>query len=139
GHRVSEFRLTDESPAAAAEWTDRFPRTEAAILGGHHDLCIAGNLHGAARSLDILDALGARLPVAQVLHDFFPLTGRCVSPGNCPRLATGCYACSPPPDQYPELPRSRIGAVHAAKRRLLAGARAPLLLANSAWTAQQAR
>ncbi|KAB1081444.1 glycosyltransferase [Methylobacterium soli] len=139
GHRVSAFRLTDESPAAAAEWTDRFPRTEAAILGGHHDLVIAGNLHGATRSLDILDALGARLPVAQVLHDFFPLTGRCASPGDCPRLATGCDAGCPTPDQYPELARSRIGAVHAAKRRLLAGMRAPLLLANSAWTARQAR
>ncbi|HEV7439615.1 MAG TPA: glycosyltransferase [Methylobacterium sp.] len=139
GHRVSAVRLTDESPAAAAEWTDRFPRSEAAILGGHHNLVIAGNLHGATRSLDILDRLGARLPVAQVLHDLFPLTGRCASPKDCPHIATGCDAGCPTPDQYPELAPSRIGAVHAAKRRLLAGARAPLLLANSAWTAQQAR
>ncbi|WP_246696623.1 glycosyltransferase [Methylobacterium planeticum] len=139
GHRVSHLRLTDESPAAAAEWTDRFPRTEAAILSGRHDLVIAGNLHGATRSLDILGRLCAGLPVAQVLHDLFPLTGRCAYPNDCPRIVTGCDAGCPTPDQYPELARARVGPVHAAKRRLLAGLRAPLLLANSAWTAERAR
>ena len=139
GHRVDHLRLTDESPAAAAEWTDRFPATEAAILRGRPDLVIVGNLHGATRSLDILGRLGTVLPVAQVLHDLFPLTGRCAYPKDCQRIATECDAACPTPDQYPELARARIGPVQAAKRRLLAGPHPPLLLANSAWTAQRAR
>ncbi|WP_236960898.1 glycosyltransferase [Methylobacterium durans] len=139
GHRVAPIVLTDESPAAAAEWTDAFPRTEAAIRDAAPDLVIAGNLHGATRSLDILGRLGTTIPVALVLHDLFPLTGRCAYPKGCTRLAAGCDAACPTPDEYPQLRRGRIAGHHAGKRAILGGANRPLLLANSEWTAARAR
>ncbi|MGU3538532.1 glycosyltransferase [Methylobacterium sp. A54F] len=139
GHRVAAYALTDESPAAAAEWTDHFPRTEAAIRGGGHDLVLAGNLHGATRSLDILGRLGTALPVASVLHDLFALTGRCAHPRGCLRIATGCDAECPSPDEYPQLAPRRIAPALARKRAVLGAPGGPLLLANSAWTAEQAR
>ncbi|WP_350376019.1 glycosyltransferase [Methylobacterium oxalidis] len=139
GHRLAQVALTDESPAAAAEWADRFPRAEAAIRDFAPDLVIAGNLHGATRSLDILGRLRTESPVAVVLHDLFPLTGRCAYPKGCTRIVTGCDAACPTPDEYPQLRRGRIADEHTRKRRLLAGAAGPLLLANSDWTAEQAR
>lgn len=139
GHRVVDLRLTDESPAGAAEWTDDFPRTEAAILGGGYDLVLAGNLHGATRRTGILARLGHRLPVAAVLHDLFPLTGRCAFPSDCGRIASGCDALCPSSTAYPQLAPGRIAAAFAEKRAVLTGPDAPLLLANSAWTAATAR
>lgn len=139
GHRVVDLRLTVESPPAAAEWTDSFPRVEAAIVDGGYDLVFAGNLHGATRRTALLPRLGRRLPVAVVLHDLFPLTGRCAFPGDCPRIAAGCDAECPSPTAYPQLAPGRIAATFAEKRAVLAGADAPLLLANSAWTAATAR
>ncbi|WP_375455219.1 glycosyltransferase [uncultured Methylobacterium sp.] len=139
GHRVADLRLSDESPPAAAEWTDAFPVAEAAILGGGHDLVLAGNLHGATRSLDLVGRLSARLPVALVLHDLFALTGRCAHPRGCPRIeGPGCDAACPTPDEYPQLARGRIAGARAGKRAVLGRPGGPLLLANSAWTAARA-
>ncbi|WP_375463397.1 glycosyltransferase [uncultured Methylobacterium sp.] len=139
GHRVTDLRLSDESPPAAAEWTDAFPATEAAILAGGHDLVLAGNLHGATRSLDLVGRLAGRLPVALVLHDLFPLTGRCAHPRDCPRIAdAGCDAACPTPDEYPQLAPARIAGTRAGKRTVLGAERGPLLLANSEWTAARA-
>ena len=136
GHRVLDVVLTDESPPAAAEWTDAFPVAEAAIGAGGHDLVLAGNLHGATRSLAIAGRLAADRPVALVLHDLFPLTGRCAHPRGCLRIETvGCDAACPTPDEYPQLARRRIAGTHAAKRAVLARPDGPILLANSAWTA----
>ncbi|SFG36217.1 glycosyltransferase [Methylobacterium gossipiicola] len=134
GHRVAEHRLAGEAVPAGAEWQDSFPRTEAAIRDGGYDLLLVGNIHGATRRLALLDRLRRHLPVAVVMHDFFPITGRCAFPNGCTRLVTGCDAQCPTPTQYPHLAPARIAGVHAEKRALLTAPDAPLLLANSSWT-----
>ncbi|WP_246682739.1 glycosyltransferase [Methylobacterium sp. WL9] len=139
GHRITHVRLADESPPAAAEWTDAFPRTESAILAGRHDLVLAGNLHGATRVGGVIERLAAEVPTALALHDLFALTGRCAHPKDCAVIATGCDARCPTPTEYPQLGPARIAAAHAGKRRLLTGSAAPLLLANSDWTEARAR
>ncbi len=139
GHKVSHWTLGRESPAAAAEWTDRFPATEGAICEADHDLVLAGNLHGVTRSVGILGRLSEHVPVASVLHDLFLLTGRCAHPKDCPVIGIGCDARCPSPTEYPQLAPRRIAAAFAEKRRVLGKAKAPLLLANSEWTAGRAR
>ncbi|MCK2056306.1 glycosyltransferase [Methylobacterium sp. 37f] len=139
GHRVSDHQLTAESPPAAAEWVEAFPNTERRLLTGGYDLILAGNLHGATRRTTILRRLGQRIPVALVLHDLFPLSGRCASPSGCPILPEGCDARCPSPTAYPQLARSRIAGVYAEKHAILAEASAPLLLAASDWTEAAAR
>ena len=74
-----------------------------------------------------------------MLHDLFPLTGRCAHPKGCERVLAGCDAACPTPDEFPQLAPSRIAAAHAEKRAVLADPRGPLLLANSAWTERTAR
>ena len=139
GHRLRHLALSDESPPAAAEWADRFPLAETAIAEGGADFVLAGNLHGATRSLDALGRIAASVPTAAVLHDLFALTGRCAHPKGCTRIEAGCDVACPTPDEYPQLAPSRIASVHAGKRAVLAAPRAPLLLANSSWTEGQAR
>jgi len=137
GHRLTPITLSDRPEAA--EWTDAFPQAEAAIAAAAPDLVLAGNLHGATRSLDVIDRLGRRGPVALVLHDLFPLTGRCAHPRDCDRAAGGCDATCPGPDEYPQLAPNRIAGMHVRKRAALAGPAGPWLLANSAWTLARAR
>jgi glycosyltransferase involved in cell wall biosynthesis len=137
GHRVAEIALSRRPEAA--EWTDRFPQAEAAIAAVAPDLVLAGNLHGATRSLDVVDRLARCGPVALVLHDLFPLTGRCAHPRACGRARTGCDAACPGPDEYPQLAPNRIAGMHVRKRAALGGPAAPWLLANSDWTLARAR
>ncbi|MGU3544459.1 glycosyltransferase [Methylobacterium sp. A52T] len=145
GHRVAEVTLSGRPEAA--EWSDDFPRAEAVIAAAAPDLVLAGNLHGATRSLDVVGRLARRGPVGLVLHDLFPLTGRCAHPRDCGRAASGCDAACPGPDEYPELAPGRIAGMHERKRAVLAGAAsgsstrssAPWLLANSDWTLARAR
>ncbi len=137
GHRITQVTLSDRPEAA--EWTDAFPRAEAAVAAAAPDLVLAGNLHGATRSLDVVDRLGRRGPVALVLHDLFPLTGRCGHPRDCGRAAIGCDAACPGPDEYPQLAPGRIAGMHTRKRATLAGPAGPWLLANSDWTLARAR
>ncbi|MDP4021219.1 glycosyltransferase [Methylobacterium sp. NEAU 140] len=137
GHRVAQVSLGRRP--AAAEWTDAFPPAETAIAALEPDLVLAGNLHGATRSLDAVGRLAGICPVALVLHDLFPLTGRCCHPRGCDRAETGCDAACPGPDEYPQLAPRRIAGMHARKRAVLAGPRPPWLLANSDWTLARAR
>ncbi|WP_020090659.1 MULTISPECIES: glycosyltransferase [unclassified Methylobacterium] len=145
GHRVAEVTLSGRPEAA--EWRDDFPQAEAAVAAAAPDLVLAGNLHGATRSLDVVGRLARRGPVGLVLHDLFPLTGRCAHPRDCGRAASGCDAACPGPDEYPELAPGRIAGMHERKRAVLAGAApgsptrpsAPWLLANSDWTLARAR
>lgn len=139
GHSMSHVALAQESPPAAAEWTLTFPRSEAAILAGGHDLVLVGNIHGVTRDTRFLAHLATHLPVAIVLHDLFPLTGRCAFPKGCGLIATGCDARCPSSDQYPQLSPRRIAQTYADKQDVLSGPAAPVLLANSAWTALTAR
>ena len=137
GHRVTEMTLSTRPEAA--EWTDRFPQAEAAIAAAGPDLVLAGNLHGATRSLDVVDRLARQGPVALVLHDLFPLTGRCCHPRACGRAEIGCDAACPGPDEYPQLAPDRIAGMHVRKRAALAGPDGPWLLANSDWTLARAQ
>ncbi|MCJ2138724.1 glycosyltransferase [Methylobacterium sp. E-066] len=137
GHRVTGVALSDRPEAA--EWTDAFPQAEAEIEAASPDLVLAGNLHGATRSLDVVGRLARRGPVALVLHDLFPLTGRCCHPRDCTRAAIGCDAACPGPDEYPQLAPGRIAGMHARKRAVLAGPAGPWLLANSDWTLARAQ
>jgi len=139
GHRVTHLRLADESPPAAAEWTERFPKAEATLRQGPFDWVLSGNLHETTRSLGVLGRIGRHTRTAAVLHDLFPLTGRCAHPKGCERVLAGCDAACPTPDEFPQLAPSRIAAAHAEKRAVLADPRGPLLLANSAWTERTAR
>jgi glycosyltransferase involved in cell wall biosynthesis len=136
GHRITAVTLSGRPEAA--EWTDAFPRAEAAVAAAAPDLVLAGNLHGATRSLDVVGRLARSGPVALVLHDLFPLTGRCCHPRACTRAAAGCDAACPGPDEYPQLAPDRIAGLHARKRAVLAEAAGPWLLANSDWTCAQA-
>ncbi|MCJ2071592.1 glycosyltransferase [Methylobacterium sp. J-030] len=137
GHHLTPVALSDRPEAA--EWADSFPQAEAVIASAAPDLVLAGNLHGATRSLDVVDRLRRRGPVALVLHDLFPLTGRCAHPRDCRRAAIGCDAACPGPDEYPQLAPRRIAGMHARKRAALAGPAGPWLLANSDWTLARAR
>ncbi|WP_457104801.1 glycosyltransferase [Methylobacterium sp. P5_C11] len=137
GHRVAEVVLSGRPEAA--EWRDSFPEAEAAIAAVAPDLVLAGNLHGATRSLDVVGRLARRGPVGLVLHDLFPLTGRCCHPRDCDRAAMGCDAACPSPDEYPQLAPDRIAGMHGRKRAVLAAPSGPWLLANSAWTLARAR
>ena len=140
GHDVVPMRLADESPPQAAEWTDRFPRTEATLDAGGYDLVLAGNLHGATRSLGVLGRIArGGTPVAAVLHDLFTLTGRCAHPKGCPLIVTGCDARCPTSAEYPQLAPQRIADAHAEKRAILGTEAGPRLLAGSDWAADQAR
>ncbi|WP_267424288.1 glycosyltransferase [Methylobacterium sp. GC_Met_2] len=137
GHRLTPVALSDRPEAA--EWTDTFPQAEAEIAASAPDLVLVGNLHGATRSLDVVGRLSRRGPVALVLHDLFPLTGRCCHPRECGRAALGCDAACPCPDEYPQLAPGRIADMHARKRTALAGPAGPWMLANSDWTMAHAR
>ena len=136
GHRVTHVALSDRPEAA--EWTDTFPKAEALVADAVPALILAGNLHGATRSLDVVGRLARRGPVALVLHDLFPLTGRCCHPRACTRAVTGCDATCPGPDEYPQLAPNRIAGMHARKRAVLSGVAGPWLLANSDWTLTRA-
>ncbi|WP_449410955.1 glycosyltransferase [Methylobacterium komagatae] len=131
-HAVSEDILSDRP--AAAEWTDSFPEVEARIAAKAPDFVLIGNVHGATRSLDVVGRLASAHPTALVLHDLFPLTGRCCHPRDCTRAESGCDATCPTPDEYPPLAPNRIAGMHRRKRAVLGAEAGPLLLANSAWT-----
>ncbi|KQO61860.1 hypothetical protein ASF20_09705 [Methylobacterium sp. Leaf88] len=139
GHAVSDHCLGAESPPAAAEWVERFPQTEHALSQGGYDVVLAGNLHGATRRTTILGRLARTVPVAAVLHDLFPVTGRCASPSGCPIIAEGCDARCPSPNAYPQLLPQRIAGVYAEKQAILAGPEGPLLFAASDWSESAAR
>jgi hypothetical protein len=115
------------------------PGTVAAIERSGPDVVVLGNLHSATQSPELIDAISARWPTCIVMHDFWMVTGRCAYTGGCEKLIGGCDAGCPTWDQYPVLPPNEVGPAWAAKRRILSGAHAPILLANSAYTEAFAR
>ncbi|MBE7196502.1 MAG: glycosyltransferase [Parafilimonas terrae] len=135
GHTITPVVLSRRPEAA--EWADSFPQAEAEIDAAAPDFVLVGNVHGATRSLDVVGRIAAKRPTALVLHDLFPLTGRCCHPRDCTRAATGCDAACPGPDEYPQLAPRRIAGMHARKRGVLAQPNGPILLANSAWTRER--
>jgi glycosyltransferase involved in cell wall biosynthesis len=109
------------------------------IRRGDPDLVIMGNLHAAGGDTPLLAAIAKARPTFWVLHDFWLLTGRCAFTGGCPKYLPGCDAACPTPTEYPALAPELIAPAWAAKRALLAGESAPVLLANSASAADFAR
>jgi glycosyltransferase involved in cell wall biosynthesis len=139
GHAVEVKHLAPDTPKWAAEWTSAFPAVEDEIVAEGFDLVLAGNIHGATRSAGVLARLHEIVPVAAVLHDLFLVTGRCAHPGGCTRILARCDAGCPSPDVFPELAPHRVRPAWLEKQRFLGAPRPPILLANSPWTASQAR
>lgn len=104
------------------------------------DLVVLGNLHGAGTgaALDLLAAVREGHRTVQVLHDFWPVTGRCAYSGACDLYRTGCDEQCPTPHEYPALPPGRIRAAWEAKQALLARAEGAALAALSPYAAAMA-
>jgi glycosyltransferase involved in cell wall biosynthesis len=115
------------------------PRTLAVIKRSQPDIVVLGNLHSAGAAPELIEALAACWPTFVVMHDFWLLTGRCAYAGDCEKLIGGCDDSCPTADQYPVLAPQLIAPAWRAKRRILDGARAPILLANSRYTEAFAR
>jgi hypothetical protein len=114
-------------------------RTVAVIERSSPDVVVLGNLHSATGSPELIDAISARWPTCIVMHDFWIVTGRCAYTGGCEKLIGGCDAGCPTWNQYPALPPNEVAPAWMAKRRILGGAHAPVLLANSTYTEAFAR
>ena len=139
GSAVDVAALFDVSTKAAAERTRDFPEIERGVAERTYDLVLAGNIHGATRSVDLLRRINRTVPVAVVTHDLFMLTGRCAMPLGCGKFTDGCDATCPTADAYPELRRAQIAPAWREKRDFLGDRPAPLLLANSEWMAAVSR
>ena len=103
------------------------------------DVVLAGNLHAAGASPELLARVAAIAPTAAVLHDFWWLTGRCGYPGSCDKYLVGCDAACPTADEAPVLEPKRIAPAWRAKGEALRASPQLSLLANSEWTASFAR
>jgi glycosyltransferase involved in cell wall biosynthesis len=139
GHRVEVKTLESESGPAAAEWTKHFPRLESEIAMGNFDFVLAGNIHGATRSADVLARVHRHAPVLAVTHDLFLLTGRCAHPEGCTRIVFGCDQFCPTSTYYPQLAPRQIQSAWRDKQKVLATTAPPILIANSTWAADRAR
>jgi glycosyltransferase involved in cell wall biosynthesis len=102
------------------------------------DLAIVGNLHSARADAWMIGLLAERCPTLCVLHDFWLVTGRCGYPRGCEKYLTGCDESCPTPQEYPQLEPRKIAGAWRAKRQLLE-TQAPILMANSNWTAEYVR
>lgn len=101
------------------------------------DVVIFGNLHVATReSIVVVEELAALYPTFWITHDFWLFTGRCAYTGSCTQYLSGCDARCPTAEHYPDLAPSKISDAWKRKQALLKSTRAPLILANSAWSAE---
>ncbi len=129
GHTVVPLTL------ASAGSEPPTPGTLTQAVADHRpDLVITGNFHGAGATTDHLQALSGRFPTFVVLHDMWPLTGRCGFSGDCVKYLTGCDHTCPTASEYPALPLEQIRPAWEAKKELYNSAHSPVLLGNSAWT-----
>ncbi len=103
------------------------------------DVVIVGNIHSAGLDPAVVGLIARRWPTVQVLHDLYPLTGRCAYTGDCGKFVTGCDDTCPTPGEYPALDPSRIAAAWGAKDQALRGGDPPVLAAVSRWTEDVAR
>ena len=99
------------------------------------DVVLIGNVHAASLTPEMLSAFSRQWATGVIVHDLWAITGRCAYTGDCTKYLTGCDETCPTADQYPALPPEKINSQWAAKYELYESANAPLLLANSAWTA----
>jgi glycosyltransferase involved in cell wall biosynthesis len=104
------------------------------------DVVFFGNIHGAnPQSLELLRKITKNFPTYWVLHDFWLLTGRCTYPGECENYLSGCDASCGTYKEYPALKPDKIAGAWKDKFLCFELDEAPILLANSLWTAQLAR
>ncbi len=132
GHEVHAVMLRDDSeglPGASLGLGLAMKR----IADCKPDLIIAGNLHHARATALLYSELARLAPVHAVLHDFWPLTGRCAYPMDCTKYLTGCDETCPTPDEYPSLPPNEIAGAWDEKRRVMKAEARPFLLAASSW------
>ncbi len=94
------------------------------------------NAHGNFLGIDDIRAIAEVCPVVWTIHDFWPLTGHCTSPVDCPELWTaGCTQC-PHPEHYPPVRKERVPALLTAKKDAFGGA-GIRFTAPSGWMCQQ--
>jgi glycosyltransferase involved in cell wall biosynthesis len=110
-----------------------------AIAAEQPDVLFVGNLHGAKAAPTLLAQLAARWPTTVMLHDFWPLTGRCAYPGTCTKYETGCDHHCPTAGEYPSLPADQIAEAHRIKLRVVSNEPTPHLLAASTWAQEHAQ
>lgn len=103
------------------------------------DLVVLGNLHGAAVDPSLTGRIASRWPTTVVLHDFWPLTGRCAYPGDCTRFVQGCDDTCPTAGEYPVLAPEKIAEAFRIKHQVFGLPRPPALLAVTAWAEDEAR
>ena len=136
GHEVVSFaaseRVQSEVTAGSEEVVEAVGRVSP-------DVVLVGNTHGASLSPELVGMLSEKWPTGVVLHDMWHITGRCAYTGGCDKYLRGCDESCPTAEQYPTLAPDRIHGAWAAKYKTYGEANAPLLLANSEWTAMMAR
>ncbi|MGN6368552.1 MAG: glycosyltransferase [Phycisphaerae bacterium] len=136
GHEVISFaaaeRVHSEVTAGAEEVVEAVGRVSP-------DVVLVGNTHGAGLSAGLVGMVAEKWPTGVVLHDLWHVTGRCAYTGGCEKYVTGCDERCPTAGEYPVLAGEKIRAAWEEKYAAYRGERAPLLLANSAWTAGIAR
>lgn len=103
------------------------------------DLAIVGNLHGAGANPLLMSIVAEVCPTLWILHDFWPITGRCAYTAGCLKYKVGCDHTCPTPDEYPALHPDEIEESWVVKRAVLSAEQAPMLLAYSASAAAFAR
>ncbi len=132
GHDVQALSLRDK--AELMQGALRRPgRVVERVAELEPDLILVGNLHGSAATPLLYHQLGRIAPVHVVLHDFWPITGRCAYPMECTKYLTGCDASCPTAGEYPSLPPDQIAGAWQEKRRVMTAETRPCLLAASSW------
>ncbi len=136
GHEVLSFaaseRVQSEVTASAEEVVE-------AVGQVSPDVVLVGNTHGASLSPGLVGMLQQKWPTGVVLHDLWHMTGRCAYTGGCEKYVHRCDETCPTPDEYPALASDRIQLAWETKYVAYQQPNAPLLLANSEWTAAMAR
>ena len=126
GHRVTRHRAERRVPRRA-EWTDDLPAGRGGDRAAGPDLVLAGNLHGATRSLDVVGRLARRRAGRAGAARPVPAHRALRHPRDCaPRRTIGCDAACPGPDEYPQLAPGRIAGMHAASARSWPGPDGPV-------------
>lgn len=103
------------------------------------------NLHNLHQTFDprwspaLVNTCVARAPVVWTLHDMWSFTGRCVYNLGCERFVGGCDAACPTATEYPALPRKRIAAAWAERRKVLQRATPLAAVTPSRWLAREAQ
>jgi glycosyltransferase involved in cell wall biosynthesis len=99
------------------------------------DIIVIGNIHGAAWSPSIVEALRDRLrcPIVVYMHDCYWFTGRCAYTGSCELYKTGCNHTCPTWQEYPSLPPDQIFQAWQTRRDLFCGSNGIPIVTDSNW------